>query len=224
MKELEIDNRQKNVFYEVINNHYGKLFQEVYDSDVLSRDNKMKQLYEESRTDEGLSDDKKRLISLCTLAYNNAVCENNICGLLVFFTQHKQINADKVATNIKKLSRLIDDLYTTLNRVKFPFRPELVPELVQAVLAIYGQGSENQEISNTDIYPLIVLANYARALSPTDYKDMWFCAMFMKNLSSIAYVPETRLEDYPNIKQQRENLYKFIMYLDSKYKEKEDKQ
>ena len=122
---------------------------------------------------------------------------------------------------MKKLSRLIDDLYTTLNRIRFPFRPELIPELVQAVLAIYGQGSENQEISNTDIYPLIVLANYARALSPTDYKDMWFCAMFMKNLSSIAYTSEKVMDKYPTVKQQRGNLYAFIMHMNAKY-HKED--
>ena len=218
MEDLELENQPKNKFYEVINDHYGKLFQEVYDSDPYTRDEKMKNLYESSKTDDSLSDDKKKLISLCMLAYNNAICEENMCGLLIFFTQHKQINIKKLL-KIKKLSRLIDDLYTTLNRIKFPFRPELVSELVQAVLATYGKGSKNKEITNMDIYPLIVLASYARGLSPVDYKDMWFCAMFMKNLSSIAYVSEKVLDDHPEIKKQRENLYKFFMYLNSKYQE-----
>ena len=54
MEELELDDIPKNKFYEVLNDHYGKLFQEVYDSDPFTRDEKMKKLYEESKTDEGL--------------------------------------------------------------------------------------------------------------------------------------------------------------------------
>lgn len=221
MEELELDDIPKNKFYEVLNDHYGKLFQEVYDSDPFTRDEKMKKLYEESKTDEGLSAEQKRLVSTCVIAYNNAVCENNMCGLLLFFMEHKQLNPDKLVTNMKKLSRLIDDLYTTLNRIGFAFRPELIPELVQALLATYGQGSEDGEIDARDIYPLIILAKYARALSPVDYKDMWFCVMFMKNLSSIAYTSEKVMDKYPTVKQQRGNLYAFIMHMNAKY-HKED--
>lgn len=222
MEELELDSKPKNKFYEVINPHYGKLFQEVYDSDISSRDEKMQKLYDESKEDKGLSEEKKKLISLCMIAYKNAVCDGNICGVLVYYSKHKSLNLNKFIG--KRFPRIYDDLITMLDKIGFEFRPELLPELIQYILATYDKGSVNQDIDRIDVYPMILLSRFARVLSPSDYKDMWFCAMFMKNISSVAYVSKELLDTHPNIKNQRENLFKLFVYLDSKYKLKDDEE
>ena len=76
MEELELDSVPKNKFYEIINPHYGKLFQEVYDSDISSRDEKMQKLYEESKEDKLINaHDKVRfwIVLIFTILVSGAV-------------------------------------------------------------------------------------------------------------------------------------------------------
>ncbi len=216
MKELELDKPQQNMFYKAINPEYGKLFQDVFDAGLDDRDRLMLEIYEKSKDDESLDEKKKKIIAGCYLAHINAVCDGCFCGPLMFFYDKKQPNLKKFYGE-KRLVRCVDDLYTIVKRSGFDCRPELMPELTKSLLASYGYSTKVPFIEDKDAILMILLSRFARAISPTDYKNIWFVVDMIKNISLNAYATPDYLRNNMKIHDQRMNLAKFIITIYNTY-------
>ena len=230
---IELENQeQENMFYEAINSTYGKLFQEVFDAPLADRDQLMLDLYTKSKEDSNnnsttvernisLKDDtlderKKKIIAGCYLAHINAVCDENFCGPLMFFYDKKKPNLKKYY-NESRLVRCVDDLYTVVKRSGFYCRPELMPELTKSLLASYGYSTKVPFVEDKDALLMILLSRFARLISPTDYKNIWFVVEVINNVSLNAYATPDFLYSNPKLHKQRMNLAKFIISIYNTY-------
>ena len=82
----------KNMFSEVLNDKYAELFSKIYYADLKDKDDLIKRIHEESKVDESLIDEQKKIINTCVLAYNQATGNSNISIPIIAFMKNDKPN------------------------------------------------------------------------------------------------------------------------------------
>lgn len=217
MEELDASYK-KNIFHEVLGNEFGDLFQNVYYSDIYTRDQKMQELYDKSK-ESTLSDSSKELIENCMIAYNFATFKSGIPNPLLDYYEKKRPNIEKYTSGVR-LYREIDNLDLIFHRLGFEFDLRYISSLCSTLLVSYGYDSNKEEFKNIDLYLPILASRFIRKIPMKDYKNMWYCAILLKTVSDMAYISPKMLEENKDLQTRRETMTKFIIgiYYSSKKK------
>lgn len=196
----------KNMFTEVIGNKYAKKFHDVFYSDIESRDQKMKEIYEEAKTDQGLKKIQKEIISKCYIAYLAAVGANgNISVPIISFLDKKKPLISKVLRSDVRIKRMLWDLSDVVERSGFEFEVFNFPDLLKVFMVQFNQ-KDKDELDNDDyMFEYIILttlSKFVRTLPTVAIINIWYALMFMKNIASLAYIKKETFDDNEQIKPQ----------------------
>lgn len=167
---------------------YFKKFVEVYDADVLVRDQKMKEVYEQSQTDESLDEPHKALIKRCYTAYKAAVGDGSKYSLpLVIFIDKKKPNLAKFINSGVRIKRLFEDLKTVIYRSGFKFDIEELWGDIRRYMVLFSfknKNDLNSEYCYEENLMFAAISRFARSIPKDAVDHLWYLLMFMKNLNS----------------------------------------
>jgi hypothetical protein len=204
MDENEEKNLPKeNMFNKPLGNKYAAKFSEIFKSSIQDRDQKMKELYENSKEDESLNEQQKKLITKCLLGYNFAVCEKNISFPLIDFINKKKPNLTKYSKN-KRINRTIVDLDDAVKRSGFDIDTYTFLLKVRRFLKIYsfiGKDDENDLDESVCLF-VTALSRLSRSLSVLDYSGIWYVIMLMKQIESLTFLNIRAMKENNNIIEQ----------------------
>ena len=203
-----------NMFSKIVGSKYAKKFHEVYYADIESRDDKMKALYEEAKTDTGLKDIQKKIIEKCYIAYLAAVGSNcNISIPIIAYLNKKKPSIYKIIKSDIRTKRNYYDLYDVVERSGFKFEIQNFPDLLKVFMVQFKQQDEEHLYDDDYLFEnvvLIVLSKFSRALPNIAVVNIWYMLMFMKNIGSLAYITKETFESNERLKDQVKCILKTV--------------
>lgn len=200
----------KNIFTSPLGHKYAKQLFDIYNNMTLAnRDELMKKFYEEGKNDSTLSDNQKKIISGCYVAYLIAIGKTNLSMPLILYVKNKKPNLSKCLTE-KRIKRVIEDLYSFMERSGFKFECYNIFDLLKRFLQSFSQtlNHKDNEDPTFELYLIIALSKFARALPIMAYNQIWFVLMFIKNISLLSFVNINMINN--DIINEAKNLIKLI--------------
>ena len=207
-----------NMFSKIVGSKYAKKFHEVYYADIETRDDKMKALYDESKTDPGLKDIQKKIIEKCYIAYLAAVGSNcNVSLPIIAYLNKKKPSIHKILKSDVRTKRSYYDLYDVVERSGFRFEIQNFPDLLKVFMVQFKQQDEEHLCDDDYRFEnviLIVLSKFSRTLPNTAVVNIWYILMFMKNIGSLAYISKEVFERNERLKDQVRCIIKTVYAID----------
>ena len=199
----------KNIFTRPLGDKYAKKLYDVYNANLETRDSLMSALYNESKEDENLTPQQKRIIAGCYIGYETAIGRKNVAVPLVDFLMKSKPNLTKLL-NPHRFKRVVADLYTFVEKTGFEYDCYNLIDLLERFLKLFTKG-ENKETDNEltfHLYLVIAISKYASVIPAFGYSNMWFILMLLKNISLLSYVNINLLKD--DILDEVKNLVRLI--------------
>lgn len=204
--ELTSDDYYYNMFEKPLNKRYASKFHEVYYSNILERDTKMKELYEESQKDESLNEKQKLLIKKCYIAYRFAVgdrCKFSVP--IVAYVDKKKPNLSKFLNSTTRVKRLYYDLYDKVAKTGFKFDVGNIMNFIRIFMVQFAFHNKN-DLNSFDYYMeetvFAAISRFARLVSSSDIGNIWYILILMKNIASYAYMRSGIYEENDFLKPQ----------------------
>ena len=205
-----------NKFTEVINRTYGKIFDEIQYSGIMSRFALMNEMIEQAETDTELSEDKKTLLKKLQEAFLEGSCVNGPPQRLIQFL-NKKPNLTKLLKP-HRIKRTLFDISYIPYKLGFKDLPkgEYIPLFFSTMEISYGYDKTKYDITyskkinqrNTyGLYLTALISKYAITIHPEDYASMYFVLSFLKNLSVCAITKKDMIEEHPELQEYANNLF-----------------
>jgi len=210
LDELHVS--KNNMFTKVFPDKYPTKFSEIFFSPIKERDQKMKDLYEESKNDESLEDNQKKLMCKCFLAYNFAVCKKALSLPLIDFVDKKTPNLTKYSKP-KRINRTIVDLDDVIKKSGFYNDNYTLLHKIRRLLKIFTNIDKDEELDNHVFLFLTAISRFSRNLSVFDYANIWYVSMLIKQIESYAYINIKELQENNDLIEQIQNLVKTIVLI-----------
>lgn len=195
----------KNMFTSPLGDKYAKKFFNVYNASLNNRDELMRKIYEEGQNDNSLNEKQKKIITGCYIAYLSATGKKTVAFPLVLFIKNKKPNLTKYL-NEKRIKRVIEDLYSFVEKTGFDFECYLLMDYLTRFLHSFSKLHNHRDSTDAsfELYLIIALSRFVRSLSPIAYQQMWFALMMLKNISLLSFVniqmiDETLIEEIKNL-------------------------
>ena len=181
----------------------------------------MKKLYDTAMEDEGLTEEQRHVIKACYVGFNQAICKNSVSTpLIAFVSSKKPVLSKAIKTNRKKgkkvvkssrLKRTVEDLYGVMERIGFPVKVAMLPDLIRQLHVRYIQHDKEDDDSLTmESLILAALSAFARACDIKSYANLWYIAIFMRNIWLLVYVKSEVFKDNPQFRVRVANLVNTI--------------
>lgn len=218
-----------NVFDKILPKGYGQRIARITNAGITERFDCMASLVSYADQDDQLTDYAKKFVHLLEDAFADAVCINGPSIRLMNLIATEP-NLGKIVESKHRVSRMYDDLYMINHRLQLStVRPEYLPTFCTSMTMCFGWkhmyyeslfSAQTGHKYVTGRYFTALLAKFARSLHPSDYVNMWFVEMVMKNLSVCSLVKKDVIEANPQLMDYAKNFFEVLdaMLVMSKHK------
>lgn len=189
-------------FKEILNEEYDSMFMDVLNSDLVTIDNKMNEIFEKSKTDDSLSDNQKDMVKKLNTIYKFATFSVKYEPLSMWYISTKP-NLAKIIWGgksnravsyanrelSKRLKRGVEDIATVMQYIDIPNITNSLYNFPN-YFDFIGKQFKQKEATKMELYVLAAVVKYAK----NAYHDImysWYLAIFFKTIELLA---TTKLE------------------------------
>ena len=208
----------KNMFSEVLNDRYAERFSKIYYSDLKDKDDLIKRISEESKVDKSLTDEQKKIINTCVLAYNQATGNSNISIPIVVFMKNNKPNLFKILNNVARTKRAEQQIQDFVDTTGFIFDTSKLFNQMLNILSL-ARTINNPNIGETHNtaagFNFMALVQYSRKLDDEHIATKWYILSyltFIQEISNHIYDKEFVTANYSRISSLIKT-FNFVLYI-----------